>query len=179
MLTGNPPRRRFFVTAPTTESRDALDERPRRRAIFRRVLLAVLITVAIAVAPAAARLIDFGVRVGEGAAVESAVAPFYLAPTPAPESAAPGTIVRQEPVVGPPEGAKAWRILYHSTDVDGKDTLVSGLVIAPAAPAADGSRTVVSWAHPTTGTAPRSAVVSYWGDGGSQRPGYCPGGAAG
>ncbi len=137
-----------------------MDERSRRRTTLRRVLLAVLITVAIAVAPGAARLIDFGVRVGEGAAVESAVAPFYLAPTPAPESAAPGTIVRQEPVVGPPEGAKAWRVLYHSTDVDGKDTLVSGLVIAPAAPAADGSRTVVSWAHPTTGTAPRCAPSS-------------------
>jgi len=104
--------------------------------------------------------VNFGVRVGEGAAVESAVAPFYLAPSPAPEAAAPGTIIRQEPVVGAPEGARAWRILYHSTDVDGKDTLVSGLVIAPVAPAADGSRTVVSWAHPTTGTAPRCAPSS-------------------
>ncbi|MFJ6537731.1 alpha/beta fold hydrolase [Paenarthrobacter sp. NPDC091711] len=137
-----------------------MDKRSRRRTIVRRVLLAALIIAAIAVAPGAARLIDFGVRVGEGAAVESAVAPFYLAPTPAPESAAPGTIVRQEPVVGAPGGAKAWRVLYHSTDVDGKDTLVSGLVIAPAAPAADGSRTVVSWAHPTTGTAPRCAPSS-------------------
>ncbi|MGJ3192925.1 alpha/beta fold hydrolase [Paenarthrobacter sp. FR1] len=124
------------------------------------MLLSVLIVVGIAVAPAAVRLIDFGVRVGEGAAAEKAVAPFYIAPTPAPGPAAPGTIVRQEPVVGAPQGAIAWRVLYHSTDVDGADTLVSGLVIAPDAPAADGTRTVVSWAHPTTGTAPRCAPSS-------------------
>ncbi|WP_167510524.1 hypothetical protein [Paenarthrobacter nitroguajacolicus] len=124
------------------------------------MLLSVLIVVGIAVAPGAVRLIDFGVRVGEGAAAEKAVAPFYIAPTPAPGPAAPGTIVRQEPVVGAPQGAIAWRVLYHSTDVDGADTLVSGLVIAPDAPAADGTRTVVSWAHPTTGTAPRCAPSS-------------------
>ncbi|SEJ79636.1 Secretory lipase [Arthrobacter sp. yr096] len=135
-------------------------KRSRRRTIFRRVLLAALIVVGIGVAPGAARLIDFGVRVGEGAAVQPAVAPFYIAPTPAPGPAAPGTILRQEVVVGAPEGATAWRILYHSTDVNGSDTLVSGLVIAPSAPAADGTRTVVSWAHPTTGTAPRCAPSS-------------------
>ncbi|MGR0160888.1 alpha/beta fold hydrolase [Paenarthrobacter nitroguajacolicus] len=137
-----------------------MKERSRRGAIFRRFILAALIIGALSVAPSAARLIDLGVRVGEGAAVESAVAPFYLAPSPAPKAAAPGTIIRQEPVVGAPEGAKAWRVLYHSTDVDGKDTLVSGLVIAPATPASDSSRTVVSWAHPTTGTAPRCAPSS-------------------
>jgi hypothetical protein len=136
-------------------------ERSRGRTILRRFLLGALIVGALAVAPGAARLIDFGVRVGEGAAVESAVAPFYLAPSPAPDAAAPGTIVRQEPVVGAPEGAKAWRVLYHSTDVDGKDTLVSGLIIAPTTAAGVGSRTVVSWAHPTTGTAPRCAPLQW------------------
>jgi hypothetical protein len=130
------------------------------RTIFRRVLLTALIVAGIAIAPGAARLIDFGVRVGEGAVLESAVAPFYDAPTPAPATAAPGTIVREEPVVGAPEGARAWRIVYHSTDVNGSDTVVSGLVIAPTARAAEGTRTVVSWAHPTTGTAPRCAPSS-------------------
>jgi hypothetical protein len=132
----------------------------RGRTILRRVLLTALIVAGIAIAPAAARLIDFGVRVGEGAVLESAVAPFYDAPTPAPAPAAPGTIVREEPVVGAPEGARAWRIVYHSTDVNGSDTVVSGLVIAPTARAAEGTRTVVSWAHPTTGTAPRCAPSS-------------------
>ncbi|HEY6800805.1 MAG TPA: lipase family protein, partial [Agromyces sp.] len=47
--------------------------------------------------------------------------------------------------------------LYHSTDLDGNDILVSGVVAAPDAPAPDGGRTVVSWGHPTTGTTERCA----------------------
>lgn len=141
---------------PTTKT-----EKPRRRkrrSTTRRVVLFGLIAAVILVAPVASRFIDFGVRVGEGAVVENAVASFYAAPTPVP--AAPGTIVRQERVAAAPEGAIAWRVLYHSTDVDGTDALVSGLIIAPATPAPASSRTVVSWAHPTTGTAPRCAPSS-------------------
>jgi pimeloyl-ACP methyl ester carboxylesterase len=138
------------------------ESRPRsgRRAILRRIVAVAAIIVAVLLAPGAVRLLDFGARVAEGAIVEPTVARFYVAPTLGSVAAEPGTIVRQEEVVAPPDGAIAWRILYHSTDVNGTDTLVSGLVIAPAAPAAPGSRTVVSWAHPTTGTAPRCAPSS-------------------
>ncbi|MHA7269550.1 alpha/beta fold hydrolase [Arthrobacter sp. HLT1-20] len=132
--------------------------RTRKRSTTRRVIACGLIAAVLLVAPVASRLIDFGVRVGEGALVETAVASFYIAPTPA--AAAPGTIVRQERVAAAPDGAIAWRVLYHSTDVDGKDTLVSGMIIAPATPATANNRTVVSWAHPTTGTAPRCAPSS-------------------
>jgi alpha-beta hydrolase superfamily lysophospholipase len=63
----------------------------------------------------------------------------------------PGDIVRSEPIDGAPDGALAWRVLYHSTDIDGADIEVSGVVVAPdtAAPAA--GRPIVGWAHPTTG----------------------------
>lgn len=141
----------------------AESEKPSRtgkRSTKRRVIIFGLIAVVLLVAPVASRLIDFGVRVGEGAVAEPAVASFYLAPSPSPALAAPGTIVRKERVVAAPEGAIAWRVIYHSTDVDGADTLVSGLIIAPSTPATANSRTVVSWAHPTTGTAPRCAPSS-------------------
>ncbi|MFE4196736.1 alpha/beta fold hydrolase [Paenarthrobacter sp. NPDC056912] len=156
-------RRRRTPESPADQKSTAGTDTVNRTSLkvtIRRVIVTGLIVAGIAIAPGAARLIDFGVRVGEGAVVEPAVAPFYLAPTPAPGPAAPGTVVRTETVVGAPEGATAWRVLYHSTDVRGTDTLVSGLVIAPTAPAPNGSRTVVSWAHPTTGTAPRCAPSS-------------------
>ena len=77
---------------------------------------------------------------------------FYELPDPLP-SGEPGEIVRSEPVENAPEGANAWRVLYHSTDAVGSDILVSGLVIAPDSPAPMLGRPVVSWGHPTTGAA--------------------------
>ncbi|MGK9148466.1 lipase family protein [Plantibacter flavus] len=144
----------------TTEpTRDKHEQPPRRHRLKRIIGIAALVAFIIA-APTISNLLDFGVRVGEGAAVESSVAGFYASPTVSPAAAAPGTIVRSEPVVGAPDGAQAVRVVYHSTDVDGADILVSGLIVAPIEPAASGSRTVVSWAHPTTGTAPRCAPSS-------------------
>ena len=52
-----------------------------------------------------------------------------------------------------PAGAKAWRILYASTDPDGHPIAVSGVVIAPDLPAPAAGRYVLAWAHPTTGVA--------------------------
>lgn len=138
----------------------ALDTRTARHRRLRRVLPFALILTLLLIAPVASQLVDFGVRVGEGAVLEPAVSSFYIAPTQAPSPAAPGTILKKERVAAAPDGAIAWRVVYHSTDVDGTDTLVSGLIIAPSAPSKAGSRTVVSWAHPTTGTAPRCAPSS-------------------
>ena len=66
----------------------------------------------------------------------------------------PGALVRSQELVGPPAGARAWRILYHSTDQAGRDLVVSGLVIVPTGAVPAGGRAIVSWAHPTTGVAP-------------------------
>ncbi|WP_103379924.1 alpha/beta hydrolase family protein [Pseudonocardia dioxanivorans] len=82
--------------------------------------------------------------------------PFYTLPDPIPPGA-PGTLVRSERLGSAPAGAIAWRVLYHSRDVTGADLLTSGVVVAPAGPAPAGGRTVVSWGHPTTGTAQRCA----------------------
>jgi Secretory lipase len=97
-----------------------------------------------------------GRRLVEGVVGEQHEAPFYVVPDPLPPGA-PGTIVRSEPLPQGPAGANAWRVLYHSQDLNGADVLVSGVVVAPASPAPPGGRTIVSWAHPTTGAAQRCA----------------------
>ena len=77
-------------------------------------------------------------------------AAFYQPPEPLP-AAAPGTIIRSERIDAVP-GAKAWRILYHSTARDGRDIAVSGVIVVPTKPAS-GPRPVVTWAHGSKGLA--------------------------
>ncbi len=70
----------------------------------------------------------------------------------------PGHVLRVEPFPKPPEGARAWRVLYRSTGLDGQPIAVSGVVIAPDAPlVSGGKRPVIAWAHPTTGVADNCA----------------------
>lgn len=81
---------------------------------------------------------------------------FYTVPADLP-AGAPGTLVRSEELAGTPLGARAWRVLYRSTDLRGEPVVVSGIVVAPLDPPPVGGRTVVSWGHPTTGAARRCA----------------------
>ncbi len=82
--------------------------------------------------------------------------PFYTAPADV-ASRSPGRLIRSEEISEPPPGAKAWRILYFSTGLDGKPVEVSGIVVAPELPAPIAGRHVVAWAHPTTGVADNCA----------------------
>ncbi|MDN4616308.1 alpha/beta fold hydrolase [Leifsonia sp. F6_8S_P_1B] len=70
---------------------------------------------------------------------------------------APGVVVRSEVAAGAPEGATAWRILFRSTDLRGDAVLNSGMLVVPDGPAPDDGRTIVSWGHPTTGSAEKCA----------------------
>ena len=72
-------------------------------------------------------------------------------------SGEPGAVVRQEIAAGAPEGSTAWRILFRSTDLRGHPVLDSGMLVVPDGPAPAGGRTIVSWAHPTTGSAEKCA----------------------
>lgn len=83
---------------------------------------------------------------------ESSIAPFYRQPEPLP-AGRPGAVIRASAALGAPAGAVAWRLLFHSTDLDGRPVVNSGLLVAPDSPAPAGGRTIVSWGHPTTGTA--------------------------
>ena len=84
-----------------------------------------------------------------------AVGAFYQPPNPLPKKK-PGTLIRSEALANAPAGSRGWRILYHSTGLHGEDIAVSGMVLVPAVPAT-GPRTVVAWAHPTTGVADQCA----------------------
>jgi hypothetical protein len=79
---------------------------------------------------------------------------FFRLPSPCP-AGAPGTLIRHERLLGAPNSAIAWRVMYHSRDVLGHDVGVTGIVVAPVGPAPKGGRAVVAWAHPTTGSVPK------------------------
>jgi pimeloyl-ACP methyl ester carboxylesterase len=67
-------------------------------------------------------------------------------------NAAPGDLIAATPIE-PPAHAKAWRVIYETTGLDGVLRPVSGLIIVPDDKAPPSGRAVISWAHPTTGIA--------------------------
>ena len=97
-----------------------------------------------------------GLRLAGDAAERSGLAAFYAQPAGA-AVGAPGSIVKSEELIGVPLDSRAWRIMYRSTDLRGDPVVVTGVVVVPLAPAPPGGRTVVSWGHPTTGSAPQCA----------------------
>ena len=124
----------------------------RRRAL---VLLALLTAAALLLSgclPVAA----IGRSLNRHLAQERAAAPFYDVPSPLPPGA-PGELIRSEPITTVGSTMTAWRILYHSRDLNGADVAVSGTVVVPTSPAPAGGRPIVSWAHPTTGSAAKCA----------------------
>ncbi|WP_231970410.1 alpha/beta hydrolase family protein [Polynucleobacter necessarius] len=81
------------------------------------------------------------------------VAPFYeplIKMTPAGKL---GQIIKQERIQTSIKGARAWKITYISSDVGGRKTIVTGLVVAPTGPAPKEGRPIIAWGHGTTGAA--------------------------
>jgi pimeloyl-ACP methyl ester carboxylesterase len=76
---------------------------------------------------------------------------FYRLPSELPR-AKPGTVIRTTPYRAI-KGARAWKVLYHSRALDGRDIAVSGVVVVPVGAAPKGGRVVVTWAHGTHGVA--------------------------
>lgn len=62
-----------------------------------------------------------------------------------------GRIVKIEKLETKVPNAQAWKIAYVTSDVSGKKTLSTGVVVAPTGVAT--GRPVMAWAHGTTGTA--------------------------
>ncbi len=89
--------------------------------------------------------------------VEAAWPDFYVATSAEVRPLAPGGLIRSQPIDGAPRGAKAYRVLYRSTGLQGEPIAVSGVVIIPVGPAPAGGRPIVAWAHPTTGVVDRCA----------------------
>jgi pimeloyl-ACP methyl ester carboxylesterase len=96
-----------------------------------------------------------GAGISSAVGVASLRSDFYQPPQPLPH-AAPGTIITKQ-AMSAPTGSHAWRVLYHSRSVSGRDIAVSGVVVVPDGPAPSGGRTVVTWAHGTYGIADRCA----------------------
>ncbi|WP_374332874.1 lipase family protein [Aestuariivirga sp.] len=86
-------------------------------------------------------------------AAEVALAPFYQNAATLKAEGPLGTVLAREEVATAIPDAQAWRIVYVSSDVRGKPTLSSALVIAPKGAAPAGGRPILAWAHGTTGTA--------------------------
>jgi hypothetical protein len=82
--------------------------------------------------------------------------PFYRPPSPLPEGE-PGDVIRWEPMTaqvapGVRIDARAWRVMYLSTDAEGRRNAVTGTVLVPKkAWARDGERPVVGYAIGTHG----------------------------
>ena len=79
---------------------------------------------------------------------------FYSSlPDAADPSAKLGSLVKSEQIPSTMPGVQAWKIAYISSDVNGKKTVVTGIVAAPTGPAPATGRPIMAWAHGTTGTA--------------------------
>jgi pimeloyl-ACP methyl ester carboxylesterase len=98
-------------------------------------------------------------RVAGDALERPGIDDFYAQPPHAVEGD-PGTLVKTDALLGTPLVSRAWRIMYRSTTADGDPVVVTGTVIEPWGPPPPGGRTVVSWGHPTTGSA-RQCAPSY------------------
>ncbi|APB98441.1 lipase family protein [Polynucleobacter asymbioticus] len=64
-----------------------------------------------------------------------------------------GQIIKQERIQTSVKGAQAWKIAYISSDVAGRKTIVTGLIVAPIGQPPQEGRPILAWAHGTTGSA--------------------------
>jgi hypothetical protein len=81
------------------------------------------------------------------------VQPFYIDVMKMAPEGKLGQVIKQESIATSVKGAQAWKIAYISSDISGRKTISTGLVVAPVGPGPAGGRPVVSWAHGTTGSA--------------------------
>lgn len=84
---------------------------------------------------------------------EPPVPPFYASVMKMTPEGKLGQVIKQEAVATSVKGAQAWRIAYISSDISGRKTIATGLVVVPMGPVPAGGRPVMSWAHGTTGAA--------------------------
>ena len=81
------------------------------------------------------------------------VQPFYASVMKMAPEGKLGQVIKQEKIETSVKGAQAWKIAYISSDIAGRKTISTGLVVAPVGQAPAGGRPVITWAHGTTGSA--------------------------
>lgn len=79
--------------------------------------------------------------------------PFYAAVMKMTPEGKLGQVIKQEKIDTPVQGAYAWKIAYISSDISGRKTIATALVVAPNTSAPAGGRPIMTWAHGTTGSA--------------------------
>ena len=84
---------------------------------------------------------------------DPAVQPFYSAVMKMAPEGKLGQVIKRERVPTSLKNAQAWRIAYISSDVSGRKTISTGLVVAPLGLPPVGGRPIMTWAHGTTGSA--------------------------
>jgi len=77
---------------------------------------------------------------------------FYVVPAGV-SSKAPGTLLKFEKTAVSDIKATAYRVMYVSTGLGGKNVAVTGMIFVPPTAAPASGRDVVSWAHGTNGMA--------------------------
>ncbi len=77
---------------------------------------------------------------------------FYGVPDPLP-AGNPGQLINSEAVDAPGLNGSMSRVMYHSTNINGQDIAVTGLIIIPKGTAPSGGWPIITWAHGTTGIA--------------------------
>ena len=95
-----------------------------------------------------------------GDALERPGIDAFYTQTDGDEQGDPGSVIKADPLLGAPLAARGWRIMYRSTDLHGDPVVSTGVLVVPVTPPPPGGRTIVSWGHPTTGSA-RSCAPSY------------------
>ena len=80
---------------------------------------------------------------------------FYVVPDPLP-AGEPGDLIRVQAIEAS-AGEAGLRIMYHSTDAEGDDRAVTGVVYHPTGTPPDDGWPVLAWAHGTSGIAPQCA----------------------
>ena len=84
---------------------------------------------------------------------EPPLPPFYESVAQMTPDGKLGQVIHKEEIKTSLKGARAWKIAYISSDVAGRKTIATGLVIAPVGPAPKEGRPILAWAHGTTGSA--------------------------
>lgn len=79
--------------------------------------------------------------------------PFYESVMQMSPTGKLGQVIKKEQIQTSLNGAQAWKIAYISSDVAGRQTIATGLIIAPVGPAPKEGRPILAWAHGTTGSA--------------------------
>lgn len=129
--------------------------KPRRRWVGRFFIVAGVVALVVVVVAGTVIFMKVSDSSKQKDQVAQEQAPFYALPAEIP--AAPGSIIRFEPVNYSVVGGQGFRIVYTSQDGTGKPVAVSGLIFLPSTPAPAGGRKVLAWAHGTVGLASKCA----------------------